>query len=51
MSKMTATEYIGFMRGNIIKYITRSPFKEKEIDDLKKAAWYLQRLIDTLDIR
>lgn len=50
-AKMTFEEYIGFMRGNVIKYISRSSFKGQEIKDLKKAAWYLNRLIDTLEMK
>ena len=34
-----------FLEGNIIKYVTR--YKEKNgIEDLKKAKWYLEKLID-----
>lgn len=31
-----------FNRGNAIKYIWRSKFKGTEIEDLKKAIWYLE---------
>lgn len=34
-----------FHLGNVIKYILRSPFKNAELQDLKKAAWYLNRFI------
>lgn len=34
-----------FLEGNIIKYVAR--WKRKDgVQDLKKAAWYLKRLID-----
>lgn len=36
---------LGFHLGNSIKYILRSPFKNAELADLKKARWYLDRLI------
>jgi hypothetical protein len=32
--------------GNVIKYVTRAPHKGKALSDYKKAAWYLQRLIE-----
>jgi len=33
-----------YFQGNVIKYVTR--FKRKNgLEDLKKAEWYLQRLI------
>ena len=35
--------------GNIIKYISRWK-KKNGLEDLKKARWYLNRLINTIDI-
>lgn len=31
--------------GNVIKYVSRAPFKCTELQDLKKAKWYLEREI------
>lgn len=39
------TEHMGFNLGNAVKYIWRCDEKGDEIDDLKKAAWYIQREI------
>lgn len=39
-------EKYGFVIGNAMKYILRAPFKGHEIEDLKKAQWYLQRLTE-----
>lgn len=38
---------LGFCRGNALKYIYRAgkKHKEKEIEDLEKAVWYLNREI------
>jgi hypothetical protein len=38
---------LGFCLGNTVKYISRSGKKDptKELEDLKKAAWYLTREI------
>lgn len=36
---------LGFLDGNIIKYLARYQWKGKPIEDLKKARWYLDRLI------
>jgi hypothetical protein len=36
---------LGFNLGNTIKYIWRCENKGKRVEDLKKAAWYLQREI------
>lgn len=39
------TEHMGFNLGNAIKYIWRADLKNDAIEDLKKAAWYLEREI------
>ena len=38
-------------RGNAVKYIARAGKKnpEKEVEDLKKAAWYINREIERLE--
>ena len=36
------TQYESFLRGNIIKYVMRAPYKGTELEDLQKAAEYLQ---------
>lgn len=42
---------LDFHLGNTVKYISRAGKKEtdKELQDLKKALWYLQRRIDNLE--
>lgn len=40
------TEHLNFCKGNAIKYIWRSEEKGNEIEDLKKAVWYLEREIE-----
>ena len=36
---------MSFLEGNVVKYITR--YKEKSgIEDLRKARWYLEKLIE-----
>jgi hypothetical protein len=42
---------LDFHLGNTVKYISRAGKKnpEKELEDLKKAAWYLQRRIENLE--
>jgi hypothetical protein len=43
------TEHFNFCRGNAIKYIWRAGEKGSEIEDLKKAAWYINREIARLE--
>lgn len=42
---------LGFHLGNVVKYIARAGKKDstKELEDLKKGAWYLQRRIKQLE--
>jgi len=46
--QMTDEEYRGYVKGQVIKYITRERHKNG-LEDLKKAAWYLNRLIKRLE--
>lgn len=46
---LTEEEYIGYLRGNIAKYLHRWRYKGKEGEDLKKAQWYLDRLIQLVE--
>jgi hypothetical protein len=43
------TEHLNFCRGNAIMYIWRAGEKGSEIEDLKKAAWYINREIARLE--
>ena len=36
---------LGFCLGNTVKYISRAEKKGAAVEDLRKAAWYLQREI------
>lgn len=42
---LTEEEYQGYLRGNIAKYLHRFKYKNG-LEDLKKAQWYLNRLIE-----
>jgi len=37
---------MGYAESNVVKYVTRHPYKGKSLQDLKKARWYLDRLIE-----
>jgi len=41
---LSRDEYTGYLRGNIAKYLHRWRYKNG-IEDLKKARWYLEALI------
>lgn len=40
---------LNFNLGNVIKYVSRAPYKGTELQDLKKAKWYLEREINKHD--
>jgi hypothetical protein len=42
------TEHMNFCLGNAVKYIWRASLKGKEVEDLKKARWYIDREISRL---
>lgn len=46
---ITITEGFNFNIGNVIKYCWRSGLKGNEVEDLKKAAWYLNREIQRVE--
>ena len=46
--KLTPEEYRGYIKGNVLKYITREKHKNGD-EDLRKAKWYLDRLVGRLD--
>ena len=35
-----------YLQGNIMKYLWRFDYKDKPLEDLQKAKWYLDRLIE-----
>lgn len=35
------TKHESFLRGNILKYVLRAPYKNREVEDLRKARQYL----------
>ena len=46
---MTDDEYHGYLKGNVLKYVSRYKFKGEPLEDLKKAQWYLNRLVKEVE--
>ena len=44
-SCLTKEEYIGYLKGTVLKYISRLGKKHDDLQDAKKAMWYLNKLI------
>ena len=46
---MPKDAFIGYLEGNVKKYLHRWRYKVKPTEDLKKAQWYLDRLIKEVE--
>jgi hypothetical protein len=46
---ISITEHMDFCIGNAIKYLWRAGKKDDNIQDLKKAIWYIERKIRLLE--
>jgi hypothetical protein len=44
---MTSDAFKGYCKGNALKYVWRMSYKGKPIEDLRKAIWYIERLIES----
>ena len=41
---MSSHAFKGYLKGNCMKYLWRYDYKGKQVEDLQKAGWYLQKL-------
>ncbi|HHR6572451.1 TPA: DUF3310 domain-containing protein, partial [Providencia alcalifaciens] len=48
-ASMTREAFLGYLKGNIQKYVWRYEKKINPVEDLKKARWYMNRLVDELE--
>lgn len=48
-ASMTEEAFKGFLKGNVMKYVYRYESKSKPLEDLKKAKWYLEKLISEVE--
>tara|TARA_X000001388_G_C2173633_1_gene100782 strand:+ start:101 stop:355 length:255 start_codon:yes stop_codon:yes gene_type:complete len=46
---MTKIEFLGYLKGNALKYVIRYKHKGNPKEDLSKALWYLERLKEKVD--
>ena len=40
---------LNFCEGNVVKYVARHRHKSEPLEDLRKARWYLDRLVSQLE--
>lgn len=48
-AKSTPEEFMGHLRLTAIKYLSRYGHKDQRVQELKKAQWYINRLIQELE--
>lgn len=48
-AKIATKFYWHFLSGQVLKYLWRWPLKERPLQDLKKARWYLDKLISDVE--
>lgn len=48
-ASMTHDEFLGYLKGNVMKYLWRYRLKGREAEDLRKAQWYLDKLASSYD--
>lgn len=48
-ASMTHVEFLGYLKGNVMKYLWRYENKNNPREDIQKAIWYLTRLEEELD--
>ena len=41
---MSSVAFKGYLKGNCLKYLWRYDYKGKQVEDLQKAGWYLDKL-------
>lgn len=49
LEAIDVTQHFNFCRGNVIKYVWRAGRKGPALEDLKKARWYLDKEIESLE--
>ena len=48
-ASMDPAEFAGFLKGQVVKYVWRFEKKWNPVEDLKKASFYLERLIGHME--
>lgn len=49
MTDYVVDQKLGWCSGNVVKYVVRSRHKGQRLQDLKKAKWYLDKLIGIVE--
>jgi hypothetical protein len=47
-AKLSHDEFVGYLKGNILKYVSRANMKNGA-EDYKKAQWYVNKLVEVIE--
>lgn len=47
-ASMSVEAFVGYLKGNVLKYLWRYESKGKPVEDLEKACWYMGRLVQEI---
>lgn len=47
-AKLSKEEFIGYLKGNALKYLSRASFKGELVEDINKHCWYANKLVEVL---
>jgi hypothetical protein len=47
-AKLPIDEFVGYLKGNILKYMSRANMKNGA-EDYKKAQWYMNKLVEVIE--
>ena len=48
-AKLSPEEFVGYCRGNALKYVSRAGHKDATQQEIRKAIWYLERWLGSLN--
>lgn len=48
-ASMDSEEFLGYLKGNIIKYLWRLAYKDTPLKNALKAQWYMNKLVKELE--
>lgn len=49
-AKSTPEEFRGHLRLTVLKYLSRTGYKDNVVQELKKAQWYLNKLVSEYEV-
>lgn len=48
-AKLSTEEFEGYLKGTLMKYMMRAGHKDDKLQDLKKAQWFMNKLVQEIE--